>query len=209
MSDVLNVTKRERQGKKAIRRLRSTGVIPAILYGHKEENVNLSVTGTELAPVLRHGGRLVELRGAVAEKALIRELQWDTYGTHVLHIDFTRVSEHEKVHLTVPVELRGDAVGVKEGGIVEQPIHEVEIECPASAIPDKIVVKIADLHLNQSLTIADIVLPDQVRILDDADLVVVTCHPPIESDLEGGKEGGVEPEVIGRAAKEEGEGDEK
>lgn len=205
MSDVLNVKKRERQGKKATRRLRSTGVIPAILYGHKEANVNLTVAGSELGPVLRHGGRLVELRGDVSEKALIRELQWDVYGTHVLHVDFARVSEHEKVHLTVPVELRGDAAGVKEGGIIEQPIHEVEIECPASAIPEKIIVKIADLHLNQSLTVADIVPPDQVKILDDAELVVVTCHPPVAEAEEGAKEGGAEPEIIGRVAKEEGE----
>lgn len=209
MSDVLNVKKRERQGKKATRRLRSTGVIPAVLYGHKEANVNLAVSGSELAPVLRHGGRLVELRGEVTEKALIRELQWDVYGTHVLHVDFARVSEHEKVHLTVPVEVRGDAAGVKEGGIVEQPIHEVEIECPASAIPEKIVVRITDLRLNQSLTIADIVPPDQVRILDDPELVVVTCHPPVAEVEEAAKEGGVEPEVIGRVAKEEGEEEEK
>lgn len=208
MSDVLNVKKRERQGKKAIRRLRATGVIPAILYGHGEANVNLAVTGTELAPVLRHGGRLVELRGEVSEKALIRELQWDTYGTHVLHVDFARVSEHEKVRLTVPVEVRGDAVGAKEGGVVEQPIHEVEVECPASAIPERIIVKIADLHLNQSLTIKDIVPPDQVTILDDPELVVVTCHPPLDAAEEGAPEGGAEPEIIGRVAKEEGE-DEK
>jgi large subunit ribosomal protein L25 len=204
MSDVLNVKKRETQGKKATRRLRATGVVPAILYGHKEANVNLSVSSTELTPVLKHGGKLVELRGEVTEKALIRELQWDVYGKHVLHVDFARVSEHEKVHVTVPVELRGDAAGVKEGGIVEQPIHEVEIECPASAIPEKIVVRITDLHLNKSLTIGDIVPPDQVRILDDADLVVVTCHPPMESAEEAGA-GSVEPEIIGRAAKEEGD----
>ncbi len=205
MSDVLNVKKRETQGKKATRRLRATGVVPAILYGHKEANVNLSVSSTELTPVLKHGGKLVELRGEVTEKALIRELQWDVYGKHVLHVDFARVSEHEKVHVTVPVELRGDAAGVKEGGIVEQPIHEVEIECPASAIPEKIVVRIADLHLNQSLTIGDIVPPDQVRILDDADLVVVTCHPPMDSSDEAGGAGSVEPEIIGRVAKEEGD----
>jgi large subunit ribosomal protein L25 len=209
MSDVLNVSKREKQGKKALRRLRATGVIPAILYGHKEENVSLTVPSTELAPVLRHGGKLVELKGAVSEKALIRELQWDVYGTHVLHIDFTRVSEHEKVHVTVPVELKGDAAGVKEGGVVEQPIHEVEIECPAIAIPEKIIVRIADLHLNQSLTIGDIVTPDQVRILDDADLVVVTCHPPVVADEEAVSGAGAEPEVIGRVAKEDEEAGDK
>ncbi|MDZ4779195.1 MAG: 50S ribosomal protein L25 [Planctomycetia bacterium] len=208
MSDVLNVKKRETQGKKATRRLRATGVVPAVLYGHKEANVTLSVSSTELTPVLKHGGKLVELRGEVTEKALIRELQWDVYGKHVLHVDFARVSEHEKVHVTVPVELRGDAVGVKNGGIVEQPIHEVHIECPASAIPEKIVVRIADLQLNTSLTIGDIVPPDQVKILDDADLVVVTCHTPIDSADEAGGAGSVEPEIIGRAAKEEGD-DEK
>ncbi len=106
--------------------------------------------------------------------------------------------------------VRGEAAGVKEGGIVEQPIHEVEVECPASAIPEKIIVKIADLGLNKSITIGDIALPDQVRILDDADLVVVTCHVPAAASEDTGVEGtGAEPEVIGRAAKEEGEESEK
>jgi len=204
MSDVLNVTKRETSGKKSRRRLRATGVVPAILYGHKEDNVCLSVSSAELSPVLKHGGKLVELRGAVTEKALIRELQWDTYGTHVLHVDFARVSEHEKVHVTVPVELKGEAAGAKEGGVVEQPIHEVEVECPASAIPEKIIVRINDLPLNGSLTIGDITPPDQVRILDDADLVVVSCHAPQEAPEEAAAPGAVEPEVIGRVAKEEG-----
>ncbi len=210
MTDVLNVTKRDSQGKKAVRRLRETGVVPAILYGHKEANVSLSVPSVELTPVLKHGGRLVELRGAVAEKALIRDLQWDVYGKHILHVDFARVSEHEKVRITVTVELRGDAIGVKNGGIVEQPIHEVEIECPAIAIPEKIVVRITDLQLNSSLTIGDIVPPDQVRILDDADLVVVSCHTPASiSDEDGVEAGAGEPEIIGRAAKEDGEDGDK
>ena len=85
---------------------------------------------------MRHGSRLVDLTGAVSESAFIRELQWDTYGTHVVHVDFTRISADElvKVHLTI--ELRGEAPGVKEGGVVDQLIHHVEVECPAGNIPE-------------------------------------------------------------------------
>ena len=74
----------------------------------------------ELETALRHGSRLVSLTGAVNESAFIRELQWDTWGTHIVHVDFTRISEHEIVEVRVPVELRGEAPGVREGGVVVQ-----------------------------------------------------------------------------------------
>ena len=96
------------------------------------ENVSLAVAADALTAAIRHGSRLVSLTGAVNESAFIRELQWDTWGTHIVHVDFTRISEHEIVEVRVPVELRGEAPGVREGGVIVQHIHEVEIACPAS-----------------------------------------------------------------------------
>src|SRR3990172_346594 len=107
MAETLNVKTRETRGKRDARRLRRAGSVPAILYGHGEANHSLAVGADEMAAIVRHGGRVVELKGAVNEKALIRDLQFDTYGIHVLHVDFARVSEHERVEVKVSIELRG------------------------------------------------------------------------------------------------------
>ena len=98
---------------------------------------------------MRRGSRLVELQGGVNETALIRGIQWDTYGLEVLHLDLARVSAGEKVRVKLSLELRGEAPGTREGGIVEQVLHDVEIECPAAAIPDRIEVSIRGLHFGR------------------------------------------------------------
>ena len=98
----------------------SRGRFPAVLYGHGLECVPLSVAADVLTAAIRHGSRLVSLTGAVNESAFIRDLQWDTWGTHIVHVDFTRISEHEIVEVRVPIELRGESPGVREGGVVVQ-----------------------------------------------------------------------------------------
>ena len=107
----LAVQTRDTQGKHRNRRLRQSGQIPGILYGHGLECVPLAVAADALTAAIRHGSRLVSLTGAVNESAFIRDLQWDTWGTHILHVDFTRISEHEIVEVRVPVELRGESPG--------------------------------------------------------------------------------------------------
>ena len=185
--------------------MRRDGHIPAILYGHGEANRSLSVSADEMATVVRHGGRVVELKGVVNEKALIRDLQWDTYGADVLHVDFARVSEHERIEVKVKVELRGQAAGVKDGGVVEHFIHEVEIECEALAIPEKLELPIHDLKVGDSLSASDLRLPPGVKLISDPDVVVVHCVEARGEDEEIAPAGGAaEPEVIGRKA-EEGE----
>jgi large subunit ribosomal protein L25 len=207
MPDQIPTIAREKGGKHTNRRLRYSGQTPAVLYGHGEQNVCLSVPSDVLAASLRHGGRLVGLTGAVNEAAFIRDLQWDTYGTHVLHVDFTRVSLDElvKVHLTI--ELRGQAPGLKEGGVVDHLIHDVHVECPAGSIPEKLFVSINNLKLNDEITLAKIELPPNAKILGDLDEVVVQCIIPVEKPEEEAGEGAAEPEVIG--AKKEEEGDEE
>ena len=179
---------RSKGGKHSNRRLRYSGQTPAVLYGHGEANVCLSVPSDALAAALRHGSRLVGLTGAVNESAFIRDLQWDTYGTHVLHVDFTRISVDElvKVHLTV--ELRGQAPGVKEGGAVEQLVHDVQIECPAGAIPEKLFVSVNQLKLNDTITLAQLELPAKSKVFGDPETIVVQCIVPVEKpEVEAGE----------------------
>jgi large subunit ribosomal protein L25 len=204
MAELLNVKTRDGRGKREARRLRRTGNIPAVLYGHGEANCSLAVIADEMAAVVRHGGRVVELKGAVNEKAFIRDLQFDTYGTHVLHVDFARVSEHERIEVKVNIELRGQAAGVKDGGVVEHFLHEVEIECEALSIPDKLELNISELKIDDSLTAGEIPLPPGVTLVSDPDAMVVHCVPAREEEEAAAPAaGGAEPEVIGRKAEEE------
>ena len=206
----LAVQPREAQGKHGNRRLRESGQIPGILYGHGLECVPVAVPADALTAAIRHGSRLVSLTGAINESAFIRELQWDTWGKHIIHVDFTRISEHEIVEVRLPVELRGEAPGVREGGVVTQHIHEVEVlACPASAIPEKVAVNINHLMLNQSVLLSDLPLPEGSKILaTDLSEVVVECVVHAEMPDEAAA-APAEPEVIGAKEKEEEESEGK
>ncbi len=209
----LKVELRTTIGKRNNRRLRESGNIPAVLYGHKKDNVCLTTPVEEMEAVLRHGSRFVILTGAVNERAFIKECQWDTWGLKILHVDFTRVSEHERVHLSVPLELRGEAPGVKDGGVLMQVLHTIMIECEPSTAPEKIPVNINHLEFEKSILVSELTLPEGVKALTEGSTVIVECVPPTEEVEEGevtGETGaeGSEPEVIGRK-KEEGEEEEK
>jgi len=204
MAEVLHVQLRETRGKRNARRERRAGRLPAILYGHGQESVSLSVSAEEMESALRRGARLVKLTGVVEEQAFVRELQWDTWGKHVLHVDLTRVSEHEKVRVVVAVDLRGEARGMKQGGVVKQLIHELEIECEATAIPERIHVNINPLGLGDKIAVAQMELPASVVALADPESVVVECHEPVIVEEEAPAEAAeAEPEVIGRKKEEE------
>ena len=205
MADTLNVKRREQLGSANNRRLRKTGMVPAILYGHGEANLNLTVPAGAVLAVVRHGGKLVRLDGDASEHALIRAVQWDVWGKDVLHVDLLRVSEKDKVKTKVTVELKGTAVGTTEGGVVEHVMHEVEIECPAMSIPDKLVLNIAGLHLDGSLFAKDIPLPEGGQMITDEDTLIVHCVTPhVEEEVAPAAEAGAaEPEVIGQKEKEE------
>ena len=211
MAEQLTVELREIQGKLNNRRLRLSGTVPAVLYGHGLENIKLSVPEEALGNALRHGSRLVNLVGGVNESAFIRELQWNTWGTQVLHVDFTRISADEEVEVTLTIELRGEAPGVREGGVVEHLIHQVEIACPAGSIPEKLKVNINHLKLEDKILLSQLELPQGARLLEeDLEAVIVQCVVPAELPEEEGGEGAeAEPEVIGGKKEEEGEAEEK
>ncbi len=204
MPEELKVELRQPHGKLQNRRLRAAGIIPAVLYGHGKECVALSVDGGALRDLVRHGSRLVNLTGAVSESALIRELQWDTWGTRILHVDFNRISLHEKVEVEVEIGLRGEAPGVRDGGVVQQLIHQATLDCPAGSIPDRLWVNINHLGLEGEIRLGELELPEGASLLGDADAVVVQCVVPTEApEEEAADRGPAEPEVIG--AKKEAE----
>jgi large subunit ribosomal protein L25 len=207
MPEQLTAQLRETRGSRRARRQRAAGSIPAVLYGHGKESISLSVPSDQMLAALRHGGHLVDLGGDVTQSALIRAVQWDSLGIHVLHVDFTRVVAGEVVEITLSVELKGNAPGVREGGVVEVHQHEIEIECPVGAIPDKLTVNINSLALGGEIRVKDVSLPEGAKALIDPDSIVVECVLPMAEPEEEAAPApeAAEPEIIGRKAEEEGE----
>jgi len=194
----LTVKLRDGRGKRVNRRLRGSGQVPAILYGHKQEAKSLTLSAEELDAAIRHGNRFVALAGEVSENAFIKDVQWNTWGTEVLHVDFARVSAHEKVHVSVAVELRGEAPGIKDGGVVKHALHTIELECEAASVPEKISVSINHLEFGKVLHVSDLELPAGAKALTDSTLPVVSCLAPVEVSEEEAAPAEGEPEVIGR-----------
>jgi large subunit ribosomal protein L25 len=211
MSQLLNVENRKQHGTRNNARLRQAGKLPAVLYGHGEDCLSLSLAADQFEASLRHGAKVVDLEGAASGKALLQEVQWDTFFKHVLHVDLLRVRAGEKVTIEVPIELRGEAPGTREGGIIEQMLHSVEIEVELDAIPDKLHVNINHLDVGGELTLSDLEdLPAGAKILMDAEELVVHCVMRAVEEEEAAAEGAtVEPEVIGKGKEEEEEGEEK
>ncbi|MCX7389606.1 MAG: 50S ribosomal protein L25 [Planctomycetota bacterium] len=203
MSESLEVTKRTATGSHESRRLRRSGMVPAVLYGHGKASVELSMKRESLVAVLRHGSRVVELKGAVKASALVRELQWDTFGTEPLHVDFVRVDASELIHVKVPIDMRGECPGQKAGGIVSLVLHEIDVECTAASIPDHIHALLGSLTLGGSIKVHDLQTPAGVRFLTDADETVVTCAAPQDKADAEAASGTAEPEIIGRKPDEE------
>jgi large subunit ribosomal protein L25 len=208
----LVVKPRQERGSAAARRLRRAQLIPGVLYGHKEETVALSLPAEEFQTALRHGVRVMDLKlDGGTQKALIKEIQFDHLGKEILHVDFARIAEHDRVEVYVRIELKGIAPGVTAGGILDQPIHTVEVECLAIAIPESIRVNINELQIDQAIYVKDLVLPAGVKALADPDAIVVHVRAPlVEAEPAAAPEAAeqAEPEVIrARPAEEEGEGE--
>ncbi|MDR2757701.1 MAG: 50S ribosomal protein L25 [Planctomycetaceae bacterium] len=199
----ITVKLRDSHGKRRNRRLRNTGNVPAVLYGHKLAVQSLTLSAEELETVVRHGNRFVELLGDIKEKAFIKDVQWNTWGNQILHVDFARVSEHEKIHVTVPLELRGESPGTKDGGVVKHVLHSIELECEAASVPEKIDVNINHLEFNQTLHVSDLELPAGAKVLIDETTIVVSCSMPVEVSEDETSPSEEEPEVIGRKKTDE------
>jgi large subunit ribosomal protein L25 len=203
---VLSTQPRDKYGSQHTRRLRRQGLVPAVLYGHGEGTLSVALNAEEIEAAIRHGSRVVDLQTAKGvEKALIKEAQWDHLGKHLMHLDFARVSDQDRVTVHVHLEIRGSAPGVTAGGVLDQPLHSLEVECQATAIPDSIRVNINELQLDQSIHVKDLKLPAGVTALADPDAIVIHVKTPQAEPEPGAAVPGetAEPEVIGRKATEE------
>jgi large subunit ribosomal protein L25 len=142
--------------------------------------------------------------GGTTETVLIREVQWDHLGKEVLHLDFSRVSAEEIIETEVAVELRGQAAGLANGGILEQIVRSLSIKCRAGAIPDSLKIDISNLQVEESIHVRDIVLPPDVTVSADPDVLIVhvVVRAAQAEPAEAGAEAAVQPEVIKPERKE-------
>jgi len=210
---VLLMTKsRKDYGKMNARRLRRQGLVPGVIYGHKEATLSVSLQNDDIKRAVRHGVRVVDIQAeGKVEKALIKEVQWDHLGLEILHVDFARVAADERVEVNVRVELRGTAAGIATGGVIDQPIHLLPVECLAIAVPDSIRVNVSALQLGEAIHVKELVLPDGVKSLSDPDAVVVQVIAKLvepeaaPAPVEGLVAEQAEPEVIRRERPVEGE----
>ena len=210
MSDLVSLTVQPRTGTgtKLAKKVRAAGMIPGIVYGHKQEPVAVSVPAKELDHAIRvqHARTFeVNLNGKT-ETVLIRELQWDHLGKEMFHIDLWRVDKDKRVTVTVPVELRGIPKNTG-GGVLEQPLHTLHIECLAIKIPESVRVEIETLTLGAPVHVSDLKLPDGVTALDPPEAVVVQLKlPGAEEPTEATAAAeGTEPEVLTAKKPKEGE----
>jgi large subunit ribosomal protein L25 len=191
---------RSELGTRANRRLREAGLLPGVIYGHKEAVIPVKFPRKEIVEHLNRGARLFDVTlDGKSEKVLIKEVQFDHLGIEVLHVDFARVSLDEKVKVTVPVELKGTPKGEADGGVLQQIIAGLEVECLVTEIPDAIRHNVAEMALDDVLHIKDLQLPAGVKALQDGELIVATVKEVLEvvaPVVE--EEGAAEPEVIGR-----------
>lgn len=199
---------REESGTTACRRLRRNGEVPANVYGHQKDPVAIKVAADDLRPIIQGGAHVVDLEiDGGLEKALIREVQWDTYSKYVRHVDFIRVDPNERVTATVPLQLVGTPVGLQGDGILEQPLHVLQVECPAIQIPDVVRIRVSALDVGDALHVNELTdIPEGVTVLDPPESLVLQIVKSVaEEEAPAEDEGAApsEPELITRESKDD------
>jgi large subunit ribosomal protein L25 len=209
----LEVKQRESRGKEKAKKSRKNGIIPAVVYGAREETLPLEVKLKDLNALLKTTkGENVIINLNIDEgkteskKVLLREVQKDPVRDNILHVDFQHISLTEKIAVKIPIHLVGMSIGVKDqGGILEHVLRELEVKCLPTEIPEHIEVDVTPLSIGDAIHVRDLKL-EKIEVLTDADRSIVTVVPPTvfkEPEVAAVVEEGKEPELVG--AEKEGE----
>ena len=179
----LQVAPRKRSGTGALKRLRREGLVPAIVYGKKFDNINLKVNAKEVRDLLAHSTSeniLVDLQieGGGNQLALIQDVTHNPLSGNILHIDFHAVREDEKIHARVPVRLTGESAGVKLGGMLEHQIHSLEISCLPKDLPEAIVYDVTHLNTGDFVHVRELTFPEGVQPKLAGDVIVIHVAAP-------------------------------
>lgn len=203
----LKVNLRDRTGKEYVKKLRKNGVLPAVLYGpHLKKSLPLEVDIKELHSFLSQSDKAkiitLEITDQKTDKqhnVIIKDSQWDLVKGDLQHLDFYAVTRGETVTTTVPISFMGKSQGEKIGGIVEHLVRELEIECLPKDLPSVIEVDITPLGLGDSLSVGDIKVPSNIKVLTHPQESVVSVVSPVREEVKvEEKEAAEEVEVVGK-----------
>ncbi len=211
------VHKRDVTGTRATKRLRKSGLIPGVIYGHGKEAVLIAVEPHVLREALHTGAGMHAVLDVTFEgqkrshKAIVKELTLDSVKSTVIHIDLQEIRLDETIETTVSIHFEGEPKGVKAGGMLDESTREVTVKGLVTAIPEHLVVDVSELDMNETLQVSDLVVPEGIEIMAEPDEVLCSVLPPrkVEEEAEGeeaveGVTAG-EPEIVGKK-EEEGEG---
>lgn len=196
----VKVQARQQLGSRYAARLRKEGQLPAVIYGHKQDPVHVSVDYKEIHHHLHNNTHLLNAQlDGNSEPVLIRDVQWDHLGTTLIHIDLARVDLTERVTVEVPLQIVGDAPGLNEdGAILEHPVTQLEIEALVTEIPDAIIIDVSSLNVGDAITVADLKLPGNVTTALDPETVVAAVTVVEEVTETEPSDEPAEPKVIGK-----------
>jgi len=177
---------RDGKGKEDARRLRRNGMIPAVVYGHHDEPLHISLNPQELTKVLRRGAgdrTLIDLtieggKGRPQKtRVILKDRQMDTLKGRLLHVDLYRIAMDEELSLSIPIHIVGKAEGVEKGGIIDQILREIELRCLPSDIPPPIEVDVTPLDIGDAIHVRDLKVV-KATILTDPDQAIVAVAAP-------------------------------
>ena len=218
MASLKSIIRQGKQTRSDLKQLRNSGKVPAVVYGYGTKNTSVKVDEVEFIKVIREVGRngVIDLGvGSKTIKVMVSDYQFDPLKNQITHIDFLAINMSEERTVEVQVQLVGEAVGAKEGGVVEQPLFNLEVTATPENIPETIEVDISELQVNDSLAVSDIKISGDFTIENNPEDSIVTVVPPTEEPTEEeieameGEAATEEPEVVGEEKEDESGEDQK
>jgi large subunit ribosomal protein L25 len=180
----LKATLRNDAGKGVARRLRKSGLVPAVVYGHRKDTLLLAVNSSELTKLLKGKEEnvfitlLVENGNKIEKFTLIKELQINPVSGKFLHVDFCEIDKNQAITLDIPIHFTGEAIGVETGGDLHHVKREIKVSCLFAVLPDFIEVDVSHLNIGDSIKVHDLKLPEGISVLDLEDTILASVTAP-------------------------------
>ncbi|MGV3129489.1 50S ribosomal protein L25/general stress protein Ctc [Staphylococcus sp. IVB6181] len=215
MASLKSIIRQGKQRRSDLTAIRNSGKVPAVMYGYGQKNVSVKVDEVEFIKVIREVGRngVIDLGvGSKSIKVMVADYQFDPLKNQITHIDFLAINMTEERTVEVPVHLVGEAVGAKEGGVVDQPLYYVEVTATPDNIPEYLEADIAELEIGDTIAVQDLKVTGDFTIENEPEDTVVTVTPPTQGpseeeiqEVEAGSADTPEPEVVGEDKEDEEE----
>ena len=180
----LKINNRSLIKKKGVKVLRREGLIPGVLYFKGEPTENIEVNKIVMNKAINSGQRIFEIQlEGEKQYSMIKEIQYHPVTDDIIHIDLMRVRRSEKITIVIPLTLVGEAIGVKEGGVLTQSLNQVEIQCFPTDVPEQIELDVSNLEINNSYSVSDLTTQsDEITITSPPEINVVSIHMPVEEE---------------------------